>query len=173
MGRQFRYYMVDEKNIRAVMEAMVQSGFDVVITRYSAENAPNHKKAKIYYETRRAGLDMLYQMTSPAGLVRLHKAEYGLYRSRSDPSIEWLQARFGRQGRKLVESRLYFDTQYRDRYGAEVYDRLLKDFKYLAGVIGKLAPVTSIQINGTLYHARMDERTIDCLKNGYTFGPTV
>lgn len=173
MGRQFRYYMLDDNNIKAVIESIIQSGFDVVVARYLAENIPNNKKARVYYETRNVSADVLYQMTSPAGLVRLHRAEYGRFSSRSDPSIEWLQARLGKQGHELVESRLYFDTQYRNRYGAEVYNRLQKDFNYLSRVIGKLAPMTSIEINGTLYRARMDEQTITYLKNGYKFGPTV
>lgn len=159
MGRQFRYYMVDDDNIKAVIEAMVQSGFDVVVPHYRAENAAGHKKAGVYYETRRAAPDMLYQMTSPAGLVRLHRAEYGPFHARSDPSLEWLQARFSKSGRKLVESRLYFDTQYRERYGAEVYARLQKDFQYLSRVIGTLAPMTSIEVHGRSYRARMDART--------------
>ena len=47
MGRQFRYYMLDDNNIKAVIEAIIQSGFDVVVTRYLAENIPNNKKARV------------------------------------------------------------------------------------------------------------------------------
>ena len=67
-------------------------------------------------------------------------------------------------------SRLYINTQYSDRWEPGILELLLKDYKTLTKIVNKLAPVTSVEVNGHLVRARMDKVAVEYVKKGYHLG---
>ena len=67
-------------------------------------------------------------------------------------------------------SRIYINTQDRDSWEPGVLELLQKDYKIFTRLVNKLAPVTSVEVNGHLVRARMDKVAVEYVKKGYHLG---
>lgn len=114
---------------------------------------------------------VLVQTQYLRGVCRFRKPEYGTFESYvSSPCIEWAHRQTKLYADKLPVSRLYINTQYSDRWEPGILELLLKDYKTLTKIVNKLAPVTSVEVNGHLVRARMDKVAVEYVKKGYHLG---
>lgn len=168
MGRQTRFYMMDERNVRTLAEAFGQNGFELILSK-RIQNEDG--KVSVILEPTRIDNSVLVQTQYLRGVCRFRKPEYGAFESYvSSPCIEWAHRQTKLYADKLPVSRLYINTQYSDRWKPSILELLLKDYKTLTKIVNKLAPVTSVEVNGHLVRARMDKVAVEYVKKGYHLG---
>lgn len=168
MGRQMRFYMMDVRNVQTLAETFVQNGFELIT--YKRIQNEDGTTSLICEHTR---LDHSFIELDPYvfRLYRFRKSEYGACENcLSAPCIEWSRRQITLCDDKLPVSRLYINTQDRDRWEHGVLELLQKDYKTFTRLANKLAPVTSVEVNGHLVRARMDKVAVEYVKNGYHLG---
>ena len=165
MGRQTRFYMMDEHNIKLLADALIQNGFEIML--YQLLQNDDGTTSPTYQPTR-IDDSVLEQTQYLLGPHRFRKPEYGKFKSYSEsPYIEWIRRSTAPSNGMLPASRIYINTQYSDRWEPGVLELLQKDYKALTKIVSKLTPMTSVDRNGTIVRARMDTVAVEYVKQGF------
>lgn len=168
MGRQIRFYMMDDCSGRLLIDAFIQNGLELILSK-RIQNETG--MASTVFESARIDDSVLAQTQYLRGVCRFRKPEYGTFESYvSSPCIEWTHRQTKLYADRLPVSRLYINTQCSDRWEPGALELLLKDYKALTKVVNKLAPLSSVEVNGVLIRARMDKVAVEYVKKGYHLG---
>lgn len=168
MGRQTRFYMMDERNVRILAETFMQNGFELILSK-RIQNGDG--KVSVIFEPTRIDNSVLVQTQYLRGVNRFRKPEYREFNCfYESPHIEWGQRPTKLCNGRLPVSRLCINTYYSDRWPPEVFELLQKDYKALIKVVNKLTPLTSVDRNGSIVRARMDTVAVEYVKKGYHLG---
>lgn len=168
MGRQIRFYMMDVCNVQTLAEAFVENGFELI--KYKRIQNDDDTTSLICDHLR---LDHSFLELNPYEfrLYRFRKPEYGTSENcLSAPCIEWSRRQITLCADRLPVSRIYINTQDRDSWEPGVLEFLQTDYKIFTRLVNKLAPLTSVEVNGHLVRARMDKVAVEYVKKGYHLG---